>query len=375
MVPKKGVSPYRMRLHPHLREIPLCLRRSVSKASNMKIPKWVKRVAVAIFALVALLLITGFVFESISRYNAGKIIPNGRFAEVGHHRLHYLQKGTRSPTIVFETAFDPAGHLQWFNMQQVLAAYTTTISYDRAGILWSERGGNPKTGDKIAEELHLLLEKSGAPKPYILVGHSLGGVLTRFFVRKYPHDVAGVILIDSQHPDNEKFLSPELSKMVNQGLPGGFLKFANAFGLARLMFGNMFPQNGQYTYQNSIMPALLHKSAYAVLEEQDGMPSIKKEASKIRSFGSIPLCVISATDENRFDSFIKDEKLKAEMVAAWDKMQKDQLGLSAISRQILVPNSGHYINQDQPKAIEEAVKAMILTTRHKKPTPLGQLAQ
>lgn len=96
--------------------------------------------------------------------------------------------------------------------------------------------------------------------------------------------------------------------MVNQGLPGGFLKFANTFGLARLMFKSMFPNDKQYEYQNSIMPALLYKSAYAVLEEQDKMSSIKEEASKINSFGNIPLYVLTATDKKRYDSFIKDDK-------------------------------------------------------------------
>ncbi len=345
----------------------------------MGILKWTKRLTLTLFALIALLLTAGFVFERISRVKAGKIIPNGRFAEVDHHYLHYLKMGAGGPAVIFETAFDPAGHLQWYNIQHKLCGYTTTVSYDRAGILWSERGDNPKTGDNIAGELHQLLEKSGAPKPYILVGHSFGGMLTRFFVSKYPDEIAGVILIDSQHPDNEKYLSPGLFRLVNKGLPGGFLQFANAFGLARLMFSNMFPTNGQYKYQRTIMPALLYKSADAVLEEQDRMASIKKEASKIRSFGAIPLYVISATDESRFDGFIKDKKMKAEMVAAWNKMQEDLLGLSPLSRQILAPNSGHYINQDQPEVIEDAVKDMIFkSTRYKKtmcPQPSMQLGK
>lgn len=324
--------------------------------------KIIKRIALTLPALIILLLTTGFIFESISRVKAGKIIPNGRFAKVDHHYLHYLEKGKGSPTVVFEAAFDPAGHLQWYNIQQQLSAYTTTVSYDRAGILWSERGRSPKTGENIARELHQLLEQSGAPKPYILVGHSFGGMLTRFFVSKYPDEVAGVILVDSQHPDNEKYLSPRLGRLVNQGLPGGFLKFANTFGLARLMFSNMFPANEQYKYQRTIMPALLYKSADGVLEEQDQMAAIKKEASEIRSFGAIPLYVISATDTSRFDGFIKDRKLKAEMLAAWNKMQKDLLGLSTVSRRILAPGSGHYINQDQPEVIENAVKEMMFTS-------------
>lgn len=324
-----------------------------------KLLKIIKRISLGLLILIGLLLLIGFIFERVSRSNAEKIKPNGQFTKVANHNLHYLKKGNEGPTIVFETAFDPAGHLQWYNIQKELHKNCTTISYDRAGILWSERGVNTKSGEKIAEELHSLLEKANAPKPYILVGHSLGGMLVRFFVKKYPEDVGGVILVDSQYPNDEKYLSPELFQMVNQGLPSGFLKFANTFGLARLMFKGMFPNEEKYQYQNSIMPALLYKSADAVLEEQDQMENIKREASKINSFGSIPLTVITAGDKNRFDSFIKNEKFRAEMLKAWDKMQKDLLSLSTNSKQVLASKSGHYINQDQPEIIEKSINEMI----------------
>ena len=320
--------------------------------------KWSKRIGLGLITLILLLLIVGFVFERISRNDAEKIKPDGSFAEVGGHRLHYFKKGNRGPTVVFETAFDPAGHLQWYTIQQGLPTSYTSISYDRAGILWSDRGRSAKSGAEIAKELHLLLEKANVPKPYVLVGHSFGGTLVRFFVNKYSEDVAGVILVDSQCPNDQKYLSPELFKMVNQGLPEGFLKFANNFGLARLMFKNMFPKDKQYQHQNELMPALLYKSADAVLEEQDQMRSIKKEASKINSFGDIPLYVLTAADEKRYD-FIKDDTLKLEMVNAWTAMQKDFLLLSTNSKQILVPNSGHYINQEQPKVIEKAINDII----------------
>jgi len=328
-----------------------------------KILKWAKRISLCLMTLIVLMLTAGFIFERISRNSAEKMPPDGCYAEVGDHRLHYFKKGTHGPTVVFETAFDPAGHLQWYNIQQELPACYTSLSYDRAGILWSERGRNPKSGENIAHELHLLLQKAKVPKPYILVGHSFGGTLVHFFARKYPEDTAGVILVDSQCPNDRKYLSPELFEMVNQGLPEGFLKFANNFGLARLMFKNMFPKSREYQHQNSIMPDLLYKSADGVLEEQDQMHCIKKEASKINSFGDIPLYVLTAADENRYDSFIKDRKLKLEMKNSWTAMQKDLLLLSSNSRQILVPHSGHYINQDQPKVIENAINEMVKKIR------------
>jgi len=93
------------------------------------------------------------------------------------------------------------------------------------------------------------------------------------------------------------------------------------------------------------------------------MPFLYQEASKITSFGDIPLFVLSATDSTRYDDAISAEKIKDELIDAWAKMQKDQLNLSTNSEHILVQNSSHYIHEDQPQVIIEAVKRMILKTK------------
>jgi len=328
-----------------------------------KIFKWVKRVLLGVLILIIIVLTIGFIFERISRSNAEDLIPHGEFADVGGHKLHYYKKGNKGPTVVFESAFDPNGHLQWFVLQQDISKFATTISYDRAGLLWSERGNNPKTSKAMAEELHALLKKAGVSKPYILVGHSLGGLILRSFISKYPQDVGGVILIESTCPNMEDYLSDELYTMVNQGMPSGFLKFANSVGLVRLMFKGMFPDKEEYNYLNTLMPALLHKSAYGILEEQDQIIILAKEANKITSFGDIPLYVLSASDRDNYDHLISDEKMRTELVDALAKMQKDLLKLSTKSEQILVSNSSHYINEDQPEVIIEAVKKMITKTK------------
>lgn len=89
------------------------------------------------------------------------------------------------------------------------------------------------------------------------------------------------------------------------------------------------------------------------------MSSIKKETSKIGYFGNIPLLVLTAADAKRYDVAIKDKALKIEMLNAWSKMQKDFLLLSTDSKQILVPKSGHYINQEQPKVIKDAITEIV----------------
>ncbi len=323
----------------------------------------IKKLILVITSLIILGSIFGVIYEQYSRYNAEKNLqPHGELLDVGGHKLHYYKQGTKGPTVVFESAFDPAGHLQWFNLQKQLSGFATTVSYDRAGLMWSERGANPKSGKFMAKELHTLLERTGVSKPYILVGHSLGGIILRNFIASYPQDVAGVILVESAHPEAQKFISAELNSTINEQIPGSLLKFANNVGLLRLMFKNSFPDNSEYDYQNSLYPALLYKSANAIIEEQNKIPQLYKEASDIKSFGDIPLIVITATDTNRYDNYFSDEKLKTELIHALEVMQKDLLKLSTQSEQILAPNSSHYINEDRPDIIIDAIKKMITYT-------------
>ncbi|MBO9731454.1 MAG: alpha/beta hydrolase [Chitinophaga sp.] len=89
------------------------------------------------------------------------------------------------------------------------------------------------------------------------------------------------------------------------------------------------------------------------------MASVKAAAAKITAMGNIPLYVLTATDPDRFNTFIKDSRLQGEMLQAWTRMQQDLLHLSRGSRQVLVPGSGHYIHQDQPAAVEAAIKEML----------------
>ena len=108
---------------------------------------------------VAIITFYWIFFEKASLNKAEKINPNGNFVNLENHCFHYYKKGCGGPTVVFEAAFDASGHIQWYHIQEKLLINYTSISNDRAGFLWSDRGNNPKSGEEIAKELHLLLEK------------------------------------------------------------------------------------------------------------------------------------------------------------------------------------------------------------------------
>src|SRR4051794_1077652 len=120
----------------------------------------------------------------------------GQLVDVGGHRLHLSCTGTGSPTVVLEAGGgEMAANLGWIT--PAIARSTRVCVYDRAGRGWSEPTDAPQDGIGIATDLHTLLHRAGVPGPYVLAGHSFGGLYVRIFTAHYPDEVAGLVLIDS----------------------------------------------------------------------------------------------------------------------------------------------------------------------------------
>jgi pimeloyl-ACP methyl ester carboxylesterase len=123
----------------------------------------------------------------------------GRFMDLETHRLHLLEKGQGSPTIILEAGL-MSTVLSWSEIQSTLAQSYRVVSYDRAGLGWSDLGPMPRTADRMVEELRTLLERAAIPAPYVLVGHSFGGLTMPLFAARYPQETAGVVLVDPVAP-------------------------------------------------------------------------------------------------------------------------------------------------------------------------------
>jgi pimeloyl-ACP methyl ester carboxylesterase len=159
----------------------------------------------------------------------------GSRVEVGDLTLHARVLGpghSDGPTVVFENGMSSPLEF-WGWIQPAVAQVATTVSYDRAGVGWSGRRRSPHTADQVAAELEDLLAALGRPGPYVLVGHSYGGLLVRRFAHRNPDRVAGMVLVDSAHPDQfdrssrqRLGLSPTISITRQRAL-------ATSFGLAR----------------------------------------------------------------------------------------------------------------------------------------------
>jgi pimeloyl-ACP methyl ester carboxylesterase len=111
-----------------------------------------------------------------------------------------LSAGRGTPTVVFESgAGSPLE--TWARIQSLVGRFTSTFSYDRAGLGLSAKGATPRDGERIAAELHAALSTAQVSPPYVLVGHSLGGPFVRIFAGMYPSDVAGLVLVDPTQED------------------------------------------------------------------------------------------------------------------------------------------------------------------------------
>ncbi len=148
----------------------------------------------------ALPLVAGPMYQVIGTWqDRRRFPPSGRLVRVNERRMHIHVTGEGTPTVVFESGMG-ASCLSWTLVQPEVAQFTRAVSYDRAGHGWSDPAREPRTAQQIAQELHTLLDATGVPGPYVLVGHSFGGYVNRAFAHTYRNEVVGMVLVDSIHP-------------------------------------------------------------------------------------------------------------------------------------------------------------------------------
>ena len=154
---------------------------------------------VLVVALLAV-AVAGATYQAVATELAERAYPPpGEMVGVGGHSLHINCAGRGGPTVVLE-AGSGGFSAQWVRVQREVSGTTRVCAYDRAGMGWSETGPEPRDAGQITGELHALLEGANIEGPYVLVGHSYGGLYARTYAARYPDEVAGVVLVDSSSP-------------------------------------------------------------------------------------------------------------------------------------------------------------------------------
>ena len=188
--------------------------------TKRSLPQRIGRGLLGVLGLVVALGLLGAAYESVAEAaDARAYPPPGQMVDVGGYRLHINCIGTGSPTVVIDAGWGDSS-AAWSSWVQPSAASTTRVcTYDRAGMGYSEPGPLPRTAERFAAELHALLANAGEPGPYVLVGHSMGGLTVRVFAHEYPADVAGVVLIESMSPSAAKASTSDANGTVGFALP------------------------------------------------------------------------------------------------------------------------------------------------------------
>lgn len=249
--------------------------------------------------------------------------PEDRFTDIRGKRQHLLDVGTGRPVVVFVSGFGDRVS-SWMSVQRKVAELTRTFSYDRAGLGESEVLSANRSLDTIVFELNEILKKENVEPPYILVGHSYGGHIIRYFAYKHPERVAGLVLVDAtvEHMEDEfkRIKTPSEIKSYDS--------------LSELWRDPNWPEG--------------------VWREADYF-KINNNTIKDISFNKdIPATVITAmnTPESGFKFLQGMNEMKVTLHKQW-AMESPRF------KHVFANKSGHYVQFDEPQLVIEEIKALV----------------
>lgn len=274
-----------------------------------------------------------------------KRTPPGQMVDIGRLRLHADVRGQGGPTVILEPALSGFS-MQYLHVQPAVAAFTRVLAYDRAGQGWSDRSPNQRTPENLANEWKALLDHLGLRPPYVLVGHSFGGLLTRVYAGRYPQDVAGMVLVDATHvAEYDPF--PDVDKMVRQMALGvRLIKIAARLGLSkpltRLSLGNAkksFSKADLETFLTVASQPKHHETALAEFSQYRCYYGAQSQVPA--TLGDIPLSVVTAgssvSGRGKIGNLTSDQ-----MNALHQELQKDLVRLSPRGEQVVIPAATHF---------------------------------
>jgi pimeloyl-ACP methyl ester carboxylesterase len=328
--------------------------------------RWLKRIGIGLLLVLAAAVLVGCGYEFWARHRATADFPApGKLVDIGGRRIHLDCRGTGAPIVVFESGLDMYGSLSWSAVQDPIARITRACSYDRAGIMWSDRSDGARDAAAVADDLHKALEAAGEKGPYVMVGHSLGGPYVMRFANQFGGDVAGVVFVDASHPDQQVRMKEAVGKPVEGSMTGPKLAAALAWtGLPRLLTRSIghakAPANA-----NAAMTAYVPRSLRSMLDEADAIDATFKEGGALRSLGDRPLVVLTAAapvEPADLAALGLTSEQGRQLQATWFELHRDEASWSSRGREIRLENAHHYVQFERPDAVIDAVRAVVAAT-------------
>lgn len=283
----------------------------------------------------------------------------GEMVDVGGHRLHLVRTGTGGPTVVLESGSGEVAS-GWAPVAASLSRDTTVVRYDRAGTGWSEPSDTPRTAAAIVSDLHRALEEIGAPRPYLLVGHSLGGLYVREFARQHPGDVAGMVLVDARPEDDARRTSELLPGGAGTAaLPTWIPSVLKATGVLRLGGGALLDGLVPEDQRREFLDVTASPTYFATQREEADLIAPTEDELRQQDLSDLPLRVIARGLPQDYAAAGIDDDTGRQLERIWQDGQRRMLSLSSNSRLVVAERSGHLVTTEQPDIIVDQVRQVL----------------
>ena len=310
---------------------------------------------------------------------AGSYPAPGQLIDVGGYRIHLDCTGKGNPTVVMASGLGDYS-FDWSLVQPLVARSSRVCTYDRAGYAWSEPDPKPRSLQRAVDELHTVLHNARIGGPYILVGHSWGGLIVRVFASVYAEETAGMVLVDSSHEDRLEVVNGKRIRarlLTHAELHDLFEAERKADQLRAISAKSPKPEIAPKTFVPKVQPPydklppeiqelrIWARSKGRVADVSDYQePLLLVHATRTDRrfpFGEMPLIVLS----RGINDFSDDQGVSAaEFFADHRKRQAHLATLSRNTKQIIARKSGHHIPLDQPELVVAAVDQILNAVRH-----------
>ncbi len=339
---------------------------------------WQSRLTFRLFGLiVACAAVTQSSFGQSPHKSDAVPAPPGRLVNIGGERLHVNCTGSGSPAVLLESGVGDVSVI-WSLVQPSIATFTRVCSYDRAGYAWSDPGTTPRTFAQLATELHTALDTLHVSGPFILVGQSYGGLVARGFAKRYPREVAGMVLVDAVHEDEQLVWGGQTHRIrdgaAGRSFPSPVIRLnsdllAKARDLPIDSVGaqiepplDRLPDSARSIWVWAESRPLIRLAQAAEMDwspEELAMMHAER-VNRRSSLGDIPLVVLARGNGGYADGMsISADSLERERWA----LQSDLAHLSSRGRLMFVKNAGHNIHVEAPAIVIDAIRDVVNQTR------------
>ncbi|MBS0580583.1 MAG: alpha/beta fold hydrolase [Proteobacteria bacterium] len=298
--------------------------------------------------------------------------PQRRLSLPGGRAINLLCEGTGAPTVILEAGAG-GSTLEWRKVQPAVAQFTQVCAYDRAGMGFSDAGPLPRSADAVVADLEALLAAARLPPPYVLVAHSLGSYFARLYADRHPEEVAGMVLVDPAVEDQDRRfaqVSPGYARVLRQersmALECLHLARAGALSAELPIFRQCTygyarePGFSDALYAVQVRRRLSVPFREALLSETDEMEADSRVLHAARrSYGDMPLIVLTQAPENPSDEpGLSAAEVRA-MNAVWMQMHEELAKLSTRGIHQVIEHSGHYIQKDRPDRVIASIRDVV----------------